>query len=108
MIGWISLILMIGSGISILIAAIKCRAVLAIISIACLISSSLLIIYGAYKDGEEKCQHDLITWNDGYHENCGGRWEFCQVEYGYRVKTIGYIYKCDKCYKVEVFSNIME
>lgn len=38
---------------------------------------------------------DTKAWNGGYHEDCGGRWEYDQAV-GHRYDT-DYIYVCDKC-----------
>lgn len=45
---------------------------------------------------------DVKKWNNGYC-SCGGRWEYQQAV-GHRYDT-DYIYKCDKCGKIEEFEN---
>jgi DNA-directed RNA polymerase subunit RPC12/RpoP len=45
---------------------------------------------------------DLKKWNNGYC-SCGGRWEYQQAV-GHRYDT-DYIYKCDKCGKIEEFDS---
>ena len=46
---------------------------------------------------------DLEAWNGGYHEDCGGRWEYEQA-IGHRYDT-NYIYVCDKCGMLHEFEN---
>lgn len=68
-----------------------------IISISSFICLSTLGIIG-HKITSKK---DAIAWNEGYHANCGGKWDFCQKD------GSNYIYKCDKCHKIEIFESIM-
>lgn len=44
------------------------------------------------------------VWNNGYHLNCGGKYDFINAtEYKYGIK---YVYECEKCSKVLVRDNI--
>lgn len=63
-----------------------------IISIVAMIG--LLIGAGILLDSCQKAD-DIKAWNGGYHEDCGGRWEYDQAV-GHRYDT-DYIYVCDKC-----------
>jgi hypothetical protein len=62
--------------------------------IAIIIAFSLLIglvfVCGSCAEKE-----DIAVWNDGYHEDCGGRWEYEQAV-GHANDT-DYMYICDKC-----------
>lgn len=54
-----------------------------------------LLIVGAFLLNSCSEAKDFEVWNDGYHEYCGGRWEYEQA-IGHRYDT-DYIYVCDKC-----------
>jgi hypothetical protein len=62
--------------------------------IAIIIMFSLLIGLGLVCDSCAE-KEDIAVWNNGYHEDCGGRWEYEQAV-GHRYGT-NYIYVCDKC-----------
>lgn len=64
---------------------------------ACLIIVVLILAAMMVADSR-----DLKKWNNGYC-SCGGRWEYQQAV-GHRYDT-DYIYKCDKCGKIEEFEH---
>lgn len=55
----------------------------------------VLLMCGGVLLGSNEEKKDIAVWNDGYHENCGGTWEYEQAV-GHRYST-HYIYICDKC-----------
>lgn len=54
-----------------------------------------LLIGGAFLIDSCADKKDIEAWNGGYHEDCGGQWEYEQAV-GHRYST-NYIYVCDKC-----------
>lgn len=65
-----------------------------------LLSVICVIILGVI-DYNITSKENVITWNEGYHADCGGKWDFYQKDNG------DYIYKCDKCHKAEIFESFM-
>ncbi len=69
------------------------------ISIVIVTGIILAVIFGVAKYDSA---NDEKAWNDGYC-SCGGQWEYQQAV-GHRYDT-DYIYKCDKCGKIEEFNK---
>lgn len=48
---------------------------------------------------------DFDKYNNGYHKNCGGQWEFVDMEYSRSKESAikRYVYKCDSCGYPEEF-----
>ena len=65
----------------------------------------VLLIGGAFLLDSCAKEADIEAWNGGYHEDCGGRWEYEQA-IGHRYDT-DYMYVCDKCGMRHEFDNYL-
>ena len=61
--------------------------------------TAIAFIFGSCAD-----KKDIEAWNGGYHESCGGKWEYEQaVGHGH---DTDYIYVCDKCGMRHEFEDV--
>ena len=59
------------------------------------------------KRAEEQHKQELVArWNNGTHVECGGNFEYQQMVAGHH--WMAYVYRCDKCGRVETFQYQME